>query len=292
VFKSAQYGNVLVLDGVIQLTERDEFAYHEMMVHLPLCSHRSGDDDGDDEAKLSVLVVGGGDGGAVREVCRYKNIEKITLVEIDPLMIEVAKKYFADTLATCLDDPRVEIVHEDAAAFLQRDQCREAYDVIIGDTSDPVGPAKTLFQPKFYEAMYEALRPNGIVCVQAECFWIHLDLIEDLVTCCDDIFDDVVYASTMVPTYPCGQIGFIMAGKSDGDGSSTKKRSPFRSPTRRPDFLHELKWYSPQMHRASMTLPPFVQSRLQRDGGDDEDEMDGDDDYRCFLANPSRCAIL
>jgi len=210
VFRSGQYGNVLVLDGVIQLTERDEFAYHEMMVHLPLCSHytsfdssKNNDENGNTQQQLSVLIVGGGDGGALREVCRHNwsVVKKVTLVEIDPTVIEVSKRYFGGTLATAFDDPRVHVVNADAAEFMK--DCKETYDVIIGDTSDPIGPAKSLFQPAFYESMYEALKPNGIICVQAECFWIHLDLISDLVNCCQDIFDVVEYASTMVPTCTC-----------------------------------------------------------------------------------------
>lgn len=289
VFCSAQYGNVLVLDGVIQLTERDEFAYHEMMVHIPMCAHPS---------PRHVLIVGGGDGGALREVCKYDSVEQITVVEIDPVVVQVAREYFANTVSTSFDDPRVTVIHADAAQFvIDKHDC---YDVIIADTSDPVGPAESLFQPSFYEAMYSALRHNGIVCVQAECFWIHLELVSDLLACCDDIFDHAEYATTMVPTYPCGQIGFILAAKGRGTC-----RRPVRPP---PEDKNNndaaatlLKWYSPQMHRAAFVLPPFVtreleesvtsKSRSNSQGDlflDDEDEKE----YKCFLAKPPPCVIL
>lgn len=274
VFRSAQYGNVLVLDGVIQLTERDEFAYHEMMVHVPMNAH---------PAPKRVLIVGGGDGGALREVCRHDIVEQVTVVEIDPQVVQTARKYFGSTLATCFDDPRVEIVHEDAADYLRWKH--GAFDVIIGDTSDPIGPAETLFQPQFYESMYDALDDQGLVCVQAECFWIHLELISDLMACCSDIFDHVEYASTMVPTYPCGQIGFLLAGKSP-----TRRRS-CRIPVRQPDFLTQLQWYSLSMHRAAFVLPPFVdrQLGLKRQNANLDDAEEG---YRCFLADPRGCTIL
>ena len=195
VFRSAQYGNVLCLDGVIQMTERDEFAYHEMICHLPLFAHPN---------PQSVCVVGGGDGGCLREILRHSSVRHVCLVEIDPLVVQVAQTYFCKTdEPSVFHDPRVQIVYQDAAAFMEAHG--QQFDVIIGDTSDPIGPAESLFQPSFYESMYEALRPQGIVCVQAECFWIHLDLISDLVACCADIFDTAEYASTMVPTYPCGQ---------------------------------------------------------------------------------------
>ena len=198
VFKSAQYGNVLCLDGVIQLTERDEFAFHEMMVHVPLFAHPN---------PQTICLVGGGDGGCLRELLRHDTVRRVVLVEIDPVVIEVAKIFFATSTGStcCWDDDRVEIVHQDAATYLAS-QSWNVFDVILSDTSDPVGPAESLFQPSFYESMYRALRPQGIVCVQAECFWIHLDLISDLVACCADIFETAEYATTMVPTYPCGQL--------------------------------------------------------------------------------------
>jgi len=148
-----------------------------------------------------------------------------------------------------------------------------------------VGPAETLFQPSFYESMYSALAYGGIVCMQAECFWIHLDLISDLVACCAQIFDFAEYASTMVPTYPCGQIGFILARKGRNDSC--------RRPIRRPDFLDQLKWYSPEQHRAAFTLPPFVANQLDEYVNGDQNDDDEQEEYRCFLGDGVQsCTIL
>eukprot|EP00965_Chrysotila_dentata_P249479 6208916-Pleurochrysis_carterae.AAC.4 len=119
VFQSSTYGRVLVLDGVIQLTERDEYAYQEMITHLPMHAHPD---------PQSVLIVGGGDGGVLREVCRHAGVQRVTMCEIDPMVCEVAKKFFATSTATAFDDPRVTLVHQDAAQFVKdfRDEVRFA----------------------------------------------------------------------------------------------------------------------------------------------------------------------
>mmetsp|Transcript_5544 Transcript_5544/g.8057 ORF Transcript_5544/g.8057 Transcript_5544/m.8057 type:complete len:369 (-) Transcript_5544:239-1345(-) len=252
VFQSAQHGNVLVLDGVIQMTERDEFVYHEMISNLPLFSHPN---------PKRVLIVGGGDGGVLREVCRHDVVEHITLVEIDKKVINVCKQFFSESTATSFDDPRLTIVHEDAAEFLRQkgfdtDDNDSGYDVIIADTSDPVGPAESLFDPEFYERMSDALNDGGIICAQAESFWTHLDLIADVVECCADIFESVEYASTTVPTYPCGQIGFILASK----GSYIDFAKPNRTPSHA--MMQDMQWYNSSIHKASLVLPQFLQERL------------------------------
>jgi spermidine synthase len=295
VFRSAQYGNVLVLDGVIQLTERDEFSYHEIMTHVPLCSHPH---------PSRVLIVGGGDGGILREVCRHESVTEICVVEIDHVVVNVCRRFFGTSTAVCFDDPRVRLVHADAAEFLNgsngsadsdsdnlntRNSNEGYWDVIVGDTSDPVGPAESLFQPAFYESMYRALRPSGIVCVQAECFWIHLDLIADLTACCRDIFDSAEYCSTMVPTYPCGQIGFILASKQ----VSIRGPSTCRYPVRQPDFVQDLQWYSPAMHTAAFTLPPFVTRKIDEDYDSRMKRQDKEEEYKCFLGGGGgQCHIL
>jgi len=238
-----------------EFTERDEFAYHEMIVHVPLLSHPN---------PKNVLIVGGGDGGVLREVCRHDCVEKITLVEIDPMVVDVALKYFNKSTATAFNDPRLTIVNEDAAEFLrgQMDDCDASssflYDIIIADSVDPVGPAETLFEPEFFETMHAALNDGGIVCTQGECFWINLDLISDVVACCGDIFDSVEYASAMVPTYPCGQVGFIFGRK--GKEKSFSCRVPVRKAGK--SLESRLKLYNTAVHKAAFVLPKYVEERL------------------------------
>ena len=208
VFRSSTYGTVLVLDGVIQLTERDEHAYQEMIAHLPLHCHPN---------PRSVLIVGGGDGGVLREVVRHAGVRRIVMCEIDRAVIEVSQKFFPETMATAFGDARLELVHDDAAEFVKRH--RAAFDVVIVDSSDPVGPAESLFEPAFYASLRDALRPGGVVCTQGECVWLHLRLISTVVTACGHLFPTVEYAYTTVPSYPSGQIGFVLCSLQTAPGA-------------------------------------------------------------------------
>jgi spermidine synthase len=239
VFKSSNHGTVLVLDGVIQCTERDEFAYQEMIAHIPLYAH--------DNPK-KVLVIGGGDGGVLREIARHPNIEEIIICEIDKDVIAVSKKYLP-TLACGYDDPRVKVNIMDGAKFLEEN--KGAFDIIITDSSDPVGPASVLFETPFYNAMYESLREGGIVCTQGECLWLHLNLIKPLVNSIKSKFTSVEYAYTTLPTYPSGQIGFIIATK--GRGTCNKPVRPAED-----ELLELLRFYTPEIHAASFVLPAFA----------------------------------
>lgn len=274
VFESETYGRVLVLDGVIQLTERDEFAYQEMIAHLPLFAHP--------EPKR-VLIVGGGDGGVLREVARHGCVEVIDMCEIDAKVCDVAKEFFGNSTATAFGDDRLTLVHADAAAYLRvlvagaaetDDVSAPAiaaalkrrgagdfpgYDAIIVDSSDPVGPAETLFEPAFYDSMRAALAPGGIVCTQGECLWLHLPLIAKVVSACRAIFPSVEYAYTTVPTYPSGQIGFIMCSL---DPSKHAIDRPKRAPVAA--LQDKLQYYSPEIHATAFVLPQFAARALNQ----------------------------
>ncbi|MCL7035354.1 hypothetical protein MKW94_018167 [Papaver nudicaule] len=149
VFESATYGKVLVLDGIVQLTDKDEFAYQEMIVHLPLCSLPS---------PKRVLVVGGGDGGVLREIARHKSVEVIDICEIDKMVIDVSKKYFPE-LAIGFEDPRVQLHVGDAIEFL-RNASEGIYDAVIVDSSDPVGPAQELVEKPFFCDNSKSITPR------------------------------------------------------------------------------------------------------------------------------------
>lgn len=277
VFQSAQYGKVFCIDGILQLTERDEFAFHEMMAHLPLFSHPD---------PKRVLIVGGGDGACLREVCRHKQVKHVTLVEIDPMVIQASREHLKLVPPELFDqDPRVEIVLDDAAEYLKDPSNLSKYDVILADTLDPIGPAESLFEPEFYENIYSALRPGGIACMQGETFFIHLNLIRDLLGFCKDIFDFAEYATTMAPSYPCGQIGFILARKG--------ARKSCRMPIRQCEFQSDLKWYNKSMHQAAFVLPQYIRKELSAlDNLDDPtiryDDVVLEDVDDCFL---SKCVI-
>jgi len=242
VFKSTTYGMVLALDGVIQLTERDEHAYQEMITHIPMHAHPD---------PKSVLIVGGGDGGVLREVCRHSGVEKIVMCEIDPTVCDIAKKFFSNSTATAFNDPRVTLVHADAAEFV-KDKAAE-FDVVIVDSSDPVGPAETLFTAGFYGSLRHAMKPGAIMCNQGECIWLHLQLIGDVLGSCKEVFPSVDYAFTTIPTYPSGQIGFLMCSTTP----NAVLRAPVRSPE--PELASKLKYYSSAVHAAAFVLPEFAE---------------------------------
>ncbi|KAL0327250.1 UNVERIFIED_CONTAM: Spermidine synthase [Sesamum angustifolium] len=152
MFLSSTYGKVLVLDGVIQLTERDECAYQEMITHLPLCSIPN---------PKKVLVIGGGDGGVLREVSRHSSVEKIDICEIDKMVVDVSKQFFP-RVAVGFDDPRVTLHIGDGVAFLKAVP-EGTYDAVIVDSSDPIGPAQELFEKPFFQSVAKALRPGGVM---------------------------------------------------------------------------------------------------------------------------------
>jgi len=243
VFDSTHHGRVLVLDGVIQVTQRDEFAYQECMAHIPLCAHI---------APKKVLVIGGGDGGVVREVLKHGNVQQVVLCEIDEGVIQVAKEYFPE-MACGLEDARVEVVVADGAVYLENHP--DAFDVIITDSSDPVGPASVLFETPFYKAMARSLKPDGIVCTQGECVWLHLDLIRPLMQGIQSLFETVEYAYCTIPTYPSGQIGFVLGRK--GPTTISKAVSPLPD-----EVLKKLRYYSPEIHPAAFVLPAFAKRAI------------------------------
>ncbi|CAO2590031.1 Spermidine synthase [Lemmus lemmus] len=228
VFRSKTYGNVLVLDGVIQCTERDEFSYQEMIANLPLCSHPN---------PRKVLIIGGGDGGVLREVVKHPSVESVVQCEIDEDVIEVSKK-FLPGMAIGYSSSKLTLHVGDGFEFMKQNQ--DAFDVIITDSSDPMGPAESLFKESYYQLMKTALKEDGILCCQGEhghsgmqdeptvlsmarlthnsptgeCQWLHLDLIKEMRHFCKSLFPVVGYAYCTIPTYPSGQIGFMLCSKN------------------------------------------------------------------------------
>ncbi|KAJ8021850.1 Spermidine synthase [Holothuria leucospilota] len=246
VFKSKSHGNVLVLDGVIQVTERDEFSYQEMMTHVPINCHHD---------PKKVLIVGGGDGGAAREVLKHKNIESVTLCEIDEEVIEVSKKYLPG-LASSFSNPRLTVHIGDGFEFMKKNN--GAFDIIITDSSDPIGPAESLFEKSYYSLMKSALKPNGIICSQGECLWLHLEIITKMQTFCRSLFPAVDYGYCTIPTYPSGQIGFTLCSLNP----DTNFKEPLRicGPEEVEEF--DLRYYNSDIHKAAFILPEFARKAL------------------------------
>lgn len=236
VFDTA-LGKMLILDGVIQLTEYDEFCYQEMMAHIPLFAH---------PAPERVLVIGGGDGGVLREVAKHACVKEIDICEIDNAVIEAAKKYIP-SMACGYDDHRVTVHVTDGSKFVTERQ--QYYDVIIVDSTDPIGPGEILFGEPFYQSMKAALKPGGIIGSQSESLFLHHDIVTRLIAMSQKIFDKCAYAIIFVPTYPSGNIGTCVASLGP------EITLPVRTPS--PELQAKLRYYSPAIHEAAFKLPEF-----------------------------------
>ncbi|XP_011188203.1 spermidine synthase [Zeugodacus cucurbitae] len=243
ILNTATYGTCLVLDGIIQCTTRDEFSYQEMISFLPLNSH---------PAPKKVLIVGGGDGGVAREVAKHPLVEEIHQVEIDERVVELSKK-FLPNMACGFQSPKVKLTIGDGFVYM-KEHAKE-FDVIITDSSDPVGPAESLFQESYYELMKNALRPGGIVCSQGGSFWLDCAYVKKTMDGCKKHFPTVAYAHTSIPSYPCGHIGFVI-GSLDSDKDFKKPLHNF-SPAELENM--ELKYYSNNIHPAAFSLPRWVE---------------------------------
>jgi len=244
VLDTEMFGRMLVLDGAIQATIADEFVYHEMLAHVPVCSHPDPKD---------VLIIGGGDGGCAREVLRHQQIGSVTQVEIDRRVVDVSR-HFLPELACSFDNPRMSVCFEDGIAFVKdKEAC---YDVILVDAPDPVGMAAGLFSREFYESLYQALRPDGIFASQTESPFFNKDLINKVYGGVSSIFPITGLYLANVPTYPSGLWSFTIG---------SKKYDPAQGPTETAGSMagQGLRYYTPEVHRAAFALPPFVQALLR-----------------------------
>ncbi|MEX1314153.1 MAG: polyamine aminopropyltransferase, partial [Desulfotignum sp.] len=244
VFETKHHGRMLALDGIIQLTQSDEFSYQEMLAHVPLFAHPKPE---------TVLVVGGGDGGILREVGRHACVRTVDFCEIDEMVITVSKQFLPD-LACGFDDPRVNVFIGDGAAFVK--EKTGVYDVIIVDSSDPIGPGDVLFKRPFYESLKNALRPGGIIATQGESIFLHKDCVTRLAKITRDLFDRQAYACIMVPTYPGGNIGICLGSLGPDLIRPARKIDP--------RVQEQLKYYSPEIHEAAFALPFFARKMLEK----------------------------
>lgn len=246
VMESVDMGKVLAVDGDLMLTEKDEFIYHEMITHVPMAVHP--------EVK-KVLVIGGGDGGVVREVIKYDTVEQIDVVEMDQLLVEVCRKYIPE-IAGSLNDKRVTIYNEDGLRFI-RSKTNE-YDLIIIDSPNPFGPGEGLFTKEFYGNCYNALHSDGIMINQNEspfyeeeafqCQRMHKRILETFPIC-------KVYQAH-IPSYPSGHWLF---------GFASKKYHPLNDLNGVAWKLKEIstRYYEPRLHAGVFALPVYVEELLK-----------------------------
>jgi spermidine synthase len=242
LFQNPMFGRVLALDGVIQLTEADEAIYHEMMVHVPLLSH--------DHPK-SVLVIGGGDGGSLREIVKHPQIERIVLVDIDEAVITFSKKYLPKLSNQAFEDPRITIVIADGAKFVA--ECKDTFDVIICDSTDPIGPGEVLFTSEFYGDCKKLLNKNGIFVNQNGVPFLQQEELTKTLNNRKPHFKNVGFYTATVPTYVGGPMAFGWA--SDKKYRVTESVLQQRiEKLRTKDFFY----YTPAIHKASFVLPNYM----------------------------------
>lgn len=236
-----QFGKMLVLDGAVQTTEFDEFVYHEMITHIPLFTHNN---------PKKALVVGGGDGGAIREILKHPSIEKAVLVEIDGRVVELCKEHLP-TISCALSDSRAEVLIEDGIKYIQ--DHKNEFDVIIVDSTDPVGPAVGLFAIDFYKAIYESLKDDGIFVAQTESPFYHQSLIKRVYKDIESVFPVTRLYLGSIPTYPSGLMCFTMG---------SKKYDPLQ--TNVDDKVDiETKYYTKELHKTVFSLPRFVRDIIK-----------------------------
>jgi spermidine synthase len=235
--ETEEWGNMLFLDGMVMTSQRDEFVYHEMVAHVPLFTHPNPE---------NVLVVGGGDGGVIREILKHPSVKKATLAEIDGKVIEYSKIHLPE-IAGELENPRVEVKVGDG--FMHIAESEQEYDVIMVDSTEPVGPAVNLFTKGFYAGISKALKEDGIFVAQCDNPWFKADLIRQVQADVKEIFPITRLYTANIPTYPSGLWCFTIG---------SKKHDPLAVEDSR-FFDIETKYYTKELHKACFALPKFVQ---------------------------------
>lgn len=242
VVETEQYGKMLVLDGMVMLTEQDEFAYHELLTHIAMNTHRR---------PRKILIIGGGDGGVVREVLRYPQVEQVLLVELDQAVIQASKKYFPQ-IACGFDDPRVQIEIQNGYSYVHKTKNR--YDVVIVDSTEPVGAGAVLFQTDFYQAVYRTLATEGLMVAQTESPWVNRSLIRTVYRRIAKQFPIARLYYGAVPTYPSGLWTFTMG---------SKRMDPLALDPAQLPKIPDTRYYHPALFSSVFVLPSFVEELIE-----------------------------
>ena len=246
LYSTPRFGKMLTLDGAIQTTEADEFIYHEMLTHPAMITHPN---------PKNILIIGGGDGGALREVLKYK-IKKVYLVEIDKDVINISKKYLDKICQKSFHDKRLNIVIDDGAKFIKN--TKERFDIVIVDSPDPIGPAKILFSKSFYSRVNSILTSKGIMIRQSGSTTLQADELKSNYKMLKKIFPVVEVQLAAIPTYIGGFFSFIIASK----GTNPKKLNVKDIKRRINKLRLRTKYYNPEVHTGSMGLPGYVRRLL------------------------------
>lgn len=242
IIETNQFGRMLVLDGMVMTTNKDEFVYHEMITHVALNTHPN---------PKRVLVVGGGDGGAIREIIKHPSVEKAVLAEIDGRVIETSKEFLPE-IAGALDNPKVDVQVVDGIKYIHDNKGQ--FDVIMVDSTEPIGPAVGLFEKGFYQGIYDCLKEDGILVAQTESPWFNGDLIKRVFKDIKSIFPITRLYTVSIPTYPSGLWSFTMG---------SKKYDPLAVSDEQLKELVDTKYYTPRIHKSVFQLPKFVEDLVK-----------------------------
>lgn len=244
VIENNDFGKLLVLYGSLMVADNDNNAYNEMIAHVPLFSH---------PAPKQVLIVGGGDCGALTEVVKHPEVEKCTMCEIDKMVVETSEKHFPH-LTRGLTDPRARVVFEDGKSYVERG--KDQFDVVILDLSDPIGPAADLFQKKFHQRVYEQLKEDGILVAQTESPFYNQKTVRSLYRNLKEIFPIVKMYTCFMPIYPSSYWSFAFCSKKyDPLADFDEKRCE--------KLKLKTRYYNAEIHRASFALPEFVKRLVE-----------------------------
>ncbi|AKH69187.1 spermidine synthase [Spongiibacter sp. IMCC21906] len=247
IFESTSFGRVMALDGIIQTTERDEFIYHEMLAHVPLFAHGQAKD---------VLIIGGGDGGLLREVLKHQNVERAVQVEIDQAVIDMCVKYLPNHSAGAYDNPRAEIVINDGIEYVKTTD--RQFDIILSDSTDPIGPGEVLFTSPFYEGIKRCLKPGGIFAAQNGVAFMQPDEVSTTNKRLSPLFTDTGFYSAPVPTYIGGLMTFAWAS----DNAAARQTALATLEQRYQDSGIQTRYYNPALHQGSFALPQYLVDSL------------------------------
>lgn len=242
VADTKQFGRVLSLDGVFQTSDAEEWVYHEMITHIPLYLHPHPE---------RVLIIGGGDGGAAREVLRHDEVQSVDMVEIDAEVVRLAKTYFPDIASALIAEPdRLHLTIGDGLAKVAA--TKNEYDIIIVDCSDPIGPGEGLFQREFYQHARQALKPDGMLVQQTDSPFLRGPLVRDIMHVMAEEFTYTRLYLAAIPIYPSGMHSFMLA---------SKQYDPLTAPRREADIA-PLRYYNDKLAQAAFVLPNFVKELL------------------------------
>ena len=234
------FGNAMILDGIIQLTERDNMGYHEMIVHVHMLATGN---------PKRVLIVGGGDGGSLQQVLRYPSVEETVVCELDQRVVDLSREHLAASFGDPWADPRTKLLVRDAFGFLEENPGH--FDVIVSDTTDPIGMAERLFSDEFYRLMVQALTPNGAAATQCEQPYFDTELIKQIYRSAKALTKNPAYFYANVPTYPGGGIGFMYVSNTPWETGLKTGYPP-----------GENKYLNPEIHKAAFALPEFFRKEL------------------------------